>query len=161
MGFHLLFNFPLCEECEKNYQILHYYDSRKYDPNFNPTNFILTKILKTIAAIVFLISCIFIYETPNIFFASFNLIFGGGFMGNCDLCNKSIAISAERFSAAQIKSAVQAGLLPPSNIDTLGGVFGMSQEKAHVGWIQRVMADSTDWAMCSSCASTVRKYLGI
>jgi len=37
-------------------------------------------------------------------------------------------------------------------MDAMAEIFGMSKEEAHAGWVQQVMNDTTDWALCPTCA---------
>jgi signal recognition particle receptor subunit beta len=80
-------------------------------------------------------------------------------MAICDLCSTPIGPEAKRYSASQLKTAVRAGLRPPTTAFELGAAFGMSQAQAEESWVQRVMADTTDWLFCLSCASRVEQYL--
>jgi len=79
--------------------------------------------------------------------------------GICDLCVSGIGPSARRYSASQMKTAVRRELRPPESIDRVGHAVGMAKESFTEKWIQRVMADTTDWAMCDSCAARVEQYL--
>ncbi len=81
-------------------------------------------------------------------------------MGYCDLCNISIGNGAKRYSSFEVKSAVRAGLRPSGMADDLADVFGMSQDEMHADWVQMVMSDTTDWALCSPCSSKADLFLG-
>jgi len=80
-------------------------------------------------------------------------------MGNCDLCNDIIGANAKRFSASQMRKAARAGLRPAGGMSSMASLFGLSQQESHAGWLQMVMSDTSDWALCNSCASRVKKYL--
>jgi hypothetical protein len=80
-------------------------------------------------------------------------------MAICDLCSTPVGSGAKRYSASQVKTAVRAGLRPPATAFELGAAFGMSQAQAEASWVQRAMADTTDWVFCPSCASRVEQYL--
>jgi hypothetical protein len=82
-------------------------------------------------------------------------------MGNCDLCNTPIGANAKRYSALQMREAVRAGLRPDSTgpLAALAMVSGGSIEEMNAGWVQQVMTDTTDWAMCPTCTAKVESYL--
>lgn len=81
-------------------------------------------------------------------------------MAICDVCSTPIGPEAKRYSASQIKTAVRAGFRPPETAFELGAAFGMSQAQTEASWVQRVMADTTDWLLCPSCASKAGRHLG-
>src|SRR5436305_1261848 len=82
-------------------------------------------------------------------------------MGNCDLCNVSIDAHAKRYSASQMREAVRAGLRPDntSPLAAMAMIVGDSIDEVYAGWVQQVMTDHTDWAMCSACTARVENYL--
>jgi len=80
-------------------------------------------------------------------------------MGNCDLCGTTIGPNAKRYSPSQMKTAVRAGLRPSSDFLDLAAALGRPLKEATAGWIQRIMVDTTDWALCPSCARQVERYL--
>jgi signal recognition particle receptor subunit beta len=81
-------------------------------------------------------------------------------MAICDLCNTPVGPDSKRYSASQVKTAVRAGLRPPTTAFEFGAAFGMSQAQAEESWVQRVMVDTTDWLFCPSCTSRIEQYLG-
>ncbi len=80
-------------------------------------------------------------------------------MDICDLCNTPIERDAKRYSASQMKIAVRKGLRPPATTVQLGAALGLSRDEVLATWIQRVMADTTDWAFCPSCAAMIEQCL--
>jgi Tfp pilus assembly protein PilF len=80
-------------------------------------------------------------------------------LGICDLCSAPLQAGTKQYSAADFKSAVRSGLRPPATAIELGAAFGMSQSQTEANWINRVMADSTDWFLCSSCYSASARFL--
>lgn len=76
--------------------------------------------------------------------------------GLCDLCNTTIGPGAKRYSASQVKTAVRNGLRPDGAAAQLMAALG---QDVNTTWIPMVMADTTDWAMCRSCASRVEPFL--
>jgi hypothetical protein len=80
-------------------------------------------------------------------------------MPQCDLCNSFINGNATRFTAAQVRTAVRAGLRPPDQAAKLAAAFGLSPKDAEAAWIDQVMRDPTDWACCPGCAARVAGYL--
>ena len=79
-------------------------------------------------------------------------------MNACDLCNVPLGSNADRYSASQIRKAVQAGLRPDSNSVELGAAFGMSKEDTQQAWIQQVMTDNTDWLLCPACSARQAQF---
>lgn len=74
---------------------------------------------------------------------------------NCDLCNTSISFSARQFTPSQITRAVRAGLTPAEHIVSMGTSFGATRGAVIADWKSKVMADTTNWALCTSCAAKV------
>jgi hypothetical protein len=81
-------------------------------------------------------------------------------MALCDLCNATLEGNGTRLSAAEVRSAVQAGLRPPAAALELGQVFGSSKEESAKGWAEMVMSDPTDWALCAACGLEAHARLG-
>ena len=79
-------------------------------------------------------------------------------MATCDLCNGPAGANSKRYSCSQFRRAVLRGLRPPDTVSMLGAAFGMSKEETAAGWIQQVMSDSTDWALCETCAKKAAQY---
>lgn len=78
-------------------------------------------------------------------------------MGVCDLCNVPLGANASQFSPNEMRAAVRAGLRPTGGmIDVMVSISGFSNDEH---WVQRVMTDNTDWAMCDSCAVKTRGYV--
>lgn len=77
-------------------------------------------------------------------------------MAVCDLCNTPISSASKRYSAAQVRAAVNAGLLPSGSAAELAKVFDPSLQ----GWKQMVLSDSTDWVLCPSCSVLADARLG-
>lgn len=80
-------------------------------------------------------------------------------MSVCDLCNIPIGPEATRYTASQIKTAAQKGLRPPKALDAIGLAFGISPQAQEADWVRQVMADTTDWLLCSSCSQKANRYL--
>jgi len=80
-------------------------------------------------------------------------------MAICDLCNDSAGGNSKRYSCAQFRSAVRAGLRPGNTMSAMGAVFGLSTEESSTGWIQQVMSDSSDWVLCGTCAQKADRYV--
>lgn len=81
-------------------------------------------------------------------------------MINCDLCNAVIGSDARRFSAEQMRIAVRQGLRPAGEMELLALAFGISTTDANADWVRRVMGDTSDWALCTSCVPRMESYLG-
>ncbi|MFZ5918573.1 MAG: DUF4190 domain-containing protein [Chloroflexota bacterium] len=81
-------------------------------------------------------------------------------MAICDVCSTPIGPEAKRYSASQIKTAVRAGFRPPAVAFELAAAFGLSQAQAEAEWVQRALADTTDWLLCPSCDSQAGRHLG-
>ena len=81
-------------------------------------------------------------------------------MEYCDLCNATIGAEAKRYPASLMRTAVDSGGLRPSGAAaSLGAALGQNYEEV---WRQRVMADTTDWALCAYCSGRVEiALLGI
>lgn len=80
-------------------------------------------------------------------------------MAICDLCNDSAGGNSKRYSSAQVRTAVRAGLRPDPAMFAMGAAFGLSAEESAAGWIQQVMSDSTDWVLCGTCAQKADRYV--
>jgi hypothetical protein len=80
-------------------------------------------------------------------------------MITCDLCSDTVSFGEKRYSAPQVQVAVRAGLRPTGASNLMASLMGMPQEDAHAGWVQMVMRDTTDWALCPACASRIVQYL--
>lgn len=79
-------------------------------------------------------------------------------MGNCDLCNTTIGDSAKRYSPNTVRTVVRNGLRPDT-YGPMGGLAAALGRNLNQGWVQMVMADTTDWALCPACASRLESYL--
>jgi transposase-like protein len=79
-------------------------------------------------------------------------------MGNCDLCNTDVGADATPFSADQMRQAVRAGLRPRGPASELAATLGL-QDNAQAGWVDMVMRDTTNWALCAECATAARALL--
>ena len=77
-------------------------------------------------------------------------------MIKCDLCGEMVSSGAKRYTASQVRNAVSSGLRPPQTL--FGSLMGVSQED-HSGWVNMVMADTTDWSVCPSCASRIERSM--
>jgi tetratricopeptide (TPR) repeat protein len=80
-------------------------------------------------------------------------------LGNCDLCGAPLQAGTKLYSAIEIKNAVRSGLRPPATAVELGAALGMSQSLTESNWIQKVMTDSSDWLLCSTCSTTFARFL--
>lgn len=106
-------------------------------------------------------------------------------MSICDLCDRQIGESPREFSAEQVKRAVQVGLRPGGIVlerdetsqagagKTLSQkwlpslFFGKTRQSRinHLAmenpdeWIEKVLADSTNWSVCSDCGSSIDRCL--
>ena len=80
-------------------------------------------------------------------------------MGNCDLCNTTIGSSAKRHPSDEVRTAVRNGLRPDTS-DPVGALASLLGQDTNAGWVQMVMADATDWALCPSCSARLDGYLG-
>ena len=77
-------------------------------------------------------------------------------MGICDLCNATLGYGAKRYSPDRVRTAVRNGLRPDG---AMGGLAAALGQNLNQGWVQMVMADTTDWALCPACASRLEGYL--
>ncbi len=77
-------------------------------------------------------------------------------MGYCDLCNVDL-VGGRRYSPDKVRAAVRNGLRPDGAMAGLAAAFG---QDLNSGWVQMVMRDTTDWALCSSCAVRLESFLG-
>lgn len=80
-------------------------------------------------------------------------------MGKCDLCNADIGPAARRYSASEMRTAVRAGLRPPASLSLHASLLGVSGPEWHSHWVQQVMTDTTDWALCPECVARVEQHL--
>jgi hypothetical protein len=58
-----------------------------------------------------------------------------------------------------MKAAVRAGLRPAASMNLFSLLLGMPQADSDAGWVQMVMNDTTEWALCPSCVARVEQYL--
>lgn len=81
-------------------------------------------------------------------------------MPTCDLCGQQGISINNRYTNSDFKQAVRSGLRPPpySNSWAMGRAYGLSVEEQTSGWVQRVMADTTDWVLCEKCAQHAKGY---
>ena len=81
-------------------------------------------------------------------------------MAVCDLCN--VPGTGTYISAEQMRKAVfQKSFNPFSSgcIPNIGAMFGQSSATMYEGWKGLVAQDSSDWNICSSCMSKLRRHL--
>jgi nucleoid-associated protein YgaU len=85
---------------------------------------------------------------------------------NCDLCGKTISLyEMVRIPAREMQQAVRHGFNPfeTPGIDmsastALVSAIGLGVKQLFQDWRQRVMADTTDWGLCPTCAGALRRW---
>jgi hypothetical protein len=77
----------------------------------------------------------------------------------CDLCNREVGPAAQRFSPQQVKTAVRAGLRPPGDRAAMGAAYGVTEGHVRHAWEERVLSQTTGWALCDGCAFQMEPYL--
>ena len=83
----------------------------------------------------------------------------------CDLCTSTVAANeVVRIPLREMQQAIREGFNPfktpgidMSTSTGLASLFGISDEKIFQDWRQRVMADTTDWGLCPTCAKAFRR----
>lgn len=73
--------------------------------------------------------------------------------GTCDLCSAAIHGGGLQLSAHEMRRAVRDGLRPRGAAANIGAMLGVADNS---GWVEKVMQDTTDWALCSNCGSDAR-----
>jgi len=72
-------------------------------------------------------------------------------------------VGAKLYPAAEFKEAVGAGFRPDLSVDStlgmMGAMMGMSEDEMQQHWVQQVIADATDWALCPSCGADIEPHL--
>ena len=80
-------------------------------------------------------------------------------MSVCDVCSKPVNINAKKYTANQMRHAVRVGFRPPQDVvktmSVMYEIMGVEnpENTAVNAWINQIKQDTTDWALCSSCAS--------
>jgi hypothetical protein len=85
-------------------------------------------------------------------------------MPACDICNEPPGPSAKRYSAAQLRSAVETGYRPKVAIEhhkRLSSQLGLNLSDDHWfgEWVAQVRRDQTDWLLCQSCGAGLEAHL--
>ncbi len=81
-------------------------------------------------------------------------------MDICNFCGNPIEVPAQRYSAAQVRTATRgAGLSDKATIGDFAKAFGMTQEKLITEWLKRTSQPELDWVLCRMCGLKVEQYL--
>ena len=87
-------------------------------------------------------------------------------MKSCDLCGKRVSETVH-IPIKEFQQAVRDGFNPFKirEIDTSGATgpsaaFGISVEKVYEDWLEQVLADTTDWGLCSVCLPAYQRATG-
>ena len=86
-------------------------------------------------------------------------------MFNCDLCNKQIKFhETVHIPLRELQEAVREGFNPyqtygidMSEVKIRTSLMGVSPEQMFQHWQQKVMADITDWNLCTECDEAFRR----
>ncbi|MEV6284161.1 hypothetical protein [Kribbella sp. NPDC051770] len=81
-------------------------------------------------------------------------------MAICDFCNDEC--DGIRYPADTVKAAAVSGFRPRGAIATGDAVarnLGLSDFNMSDQWLAQVMADSSAWALCPSCAEALEAHL--
>ncbi|ONI68155.1 hypothetical protein BWI15_34525 [Kribbella sp. ALI-6-A] len=81
-------------------------------------------------------------------------------MAICDFCNDECV--GTRYPAEAVKAAAASGFRPTGAIASGNAVaqrLGLSDFNMADQWVAQVMADSSDWALCPSCADSLEAHL--
>jgi len=79
----------------------------------------------------------------------------------CDFCGKPTkADTRVLIPLGEIKQAVRNGYNPFMTISRkakmMGWAFGLTDKEVYQDWCQKVLADTTDWSLCRTCAKNFR-----
>lgn len=85
-------------------------------------------------------------------------------MPACDICNATTGADAIRYSASQLRHAVDTGYRPEPAIASsraLGEMFGVARGERHWHreWVAQVRGDATGWLLCGPCARDLDIHL--
>lgn len=81
-------------------------------------------------------------------------------MAVCDFCNDEC--DGIRYPADTVKAAAVSGFRPDGPIATGNEVarnLGLSDFDMADQWVAQVLNDSSDWALCASCAEALEAHL--
>ncbi|HEY0452099.1 hypothetical protein [Actinophytocola sp.] len=86
-------------------------------------------------------------------------------MPACDICDDPPGPDAKRYTAKQLRAAVDSGYRPRAVIEgyrAVAGRLGLDLGDDHWfgEWVGQVRRDRTDWVLCRTCATGLDDHLG-
>ncbi|ADB35713.1 hypothetical protein Kfla_6721 [Kribbella flavida DSM 17836] len=81
-------------------------------------------------------------------------------MAVCDFCSDTGVTT--RYPAEAVQAAAASGFRPTGALEMgnqVARTLGLTDLDLEGNWVAQVMGDSTDWALCASCAASLEQHV--